>query len=220
MTDLKSIAKEIWKNLENYGFNRSMADKNKFVNRKQTSTFGIFNINLIRALLPLYMDFDKSRFDYKPQQDIYFLQFPIEIVLNLVITSFEVYLRNSFIEILSLIDSKSKISLSNLFDERQLNFLYKDFCKKAFKSINIDIIEIIDSIDQDLWRRIYGGKEDKPPGYIKIRHDLTHQGIEAALNISTEFNVDLLKNLVEDVAKFIYTVDCEIISKYPRLRLS
>ncbi len=70
MTDLKSIAKEIWKNLENYGFNRSMADKNKFVNRKQTSTFGIFNINLIRALLPLYMDFDKSRFDYKPQQDI------------------------------------------------------------------------------------------------------------------------------------------------------
>ena len=62
MTDLNSIAEEIWNNIEKYSLDKNLVELDKFIKRKQTRTYKIFNFNLIRALLPLYMEFEKSRF--------------------------------------------------------------------------------------------------------------------------------------------------------------
>lgn len=236
MVDYQSLVNEIWSNLVVYDLKRNLIDMNELLSKKYTLSYQVFNFNIMRALLPLHMKFIKlfkeSVIDIETNQ--YYPQFPKELVIILFVTSLEVYLRNLFLDLMyytrildlnqeylneflkqfKLKNKDSDSILRDHFEKERLEFQRSDICKLAFKSININLPEIIDKVDKDLWRKMFSSEPEKL-GYIKIRNNLIHKGIVYVLNKFPKIEVNLVK-ITDDIAKFVYIIEKEIITKYSK----
>lgn len=87
-------------------------------------------------------------------------------------------------------------------------------CKLAFNAVNINLTQLINQIDSDLWRRIFSNKEESP-GYIKIRNNIVHKAIIYTFKRDYHININLILNAIKDISYFVFLVENEIIFRYP-----
>lgn len=161
-----------------------------------------------------------------------------ENMFLLIIASLEVYLRNT-IRRLTWINKIGEVDRDNLkkllmslgvginfnniyFEElnsiriyhllpERLDFQQKDKCRKAFRTFNINLPELI----PDIWERIYSSDENS---YMQIRHLIIHGGAEFSLSKRKPIDLELIENCIKDISEFVYTIDCEVLSRYPYRR--
>jgi hypothetical protein len=108
------------------------------------------------------------------------------------------------------------ITLYDLLPER-IDLQQKDKCRKAYSLINIDF-KNMPAEDQAIFSKIF----DKSNGYMQMRHQIVHRGIAQthdesinAYNIKP-INVDYITAIALDIANFVYNIELEINSKYPK----
>lgn len=242
--DKAQLWNDLLDDLKKYGIQFTFEDITKYQEGKQTVAFCAFNANILRALLPLTISNENGKFFYNLKNFLYPSNFIYEITLILLITSLEVFLRRLFLSIaiytkLKDIDSKFlkdflkdfrikdqiiEESLSNnninfpLFEilkKKRLDLQNKYLCKLAFRSMNFDIYSLIDQVDNDLWRRVYSNDEYSP-GYIKIRNELIHRGVEKSVPYLSNMDFEFIKKVILDIVKFVVIIEEKAISKYPK----
>lgn len=231
---------DIWNELGDFDLVKSVTN---FKDYFHTRAFLLFNLNLSRALFQYTEAKNNIKEGFAKRSP--YSNYTLEIILILLITSYEVYLEalfrdamkhiklsdinkeylRKFIKNFKLSDSifeefKSKddleFPLSNLFpDTKRLNFQQNDVIKIAFKSINLDVVEFIDEIDGDLWKRIYS-TEDSNPGYLIIRNKLVHRGWTYSLIYKKLIDYEKVTNCVNDITKLVYEIEKKVLEKYPK----
>jgi len=239
---------ELWKHLfEKYGIIKdSFNNKEEFVKlykiyideKKYTSAYYFFGTNIYRSL-STYQVLEEG-YELLKSNNIIFNRFGAnssnEMLLILLITSIEVYFRNSF-EILALISTEDSINMKyfpkftkilkisqdqevsnflkkkiNLYEmimrkTNDLLFQQKEICSLAFKLCNIDIAHI----DDNLWEKLFG----KPNGYIKLRNNLIHQGFWASGKYENILTKENLNTIFLNIVELVNKIDLTIAKNYP-----
>jgi hypothetical protein len=232
----------LWQELEKLDLtdynNKSVAKSpivfnNQFNNR--TGKYSIFNQNLIRALV-LYDMIG----NYKVEEGLINISalFLIEMILLNLITSLEVYLKDTFLTISPLItveninDKKAFIlflkefnmkdryfkrfsenngndyPLSKLIPKR-IDFQRKEKMEIAFKVISIDLKHLE---IEDYWVNIFV----KERGYLKKRHKIVHTGFIETINSRNDLDINFINKATIDICKLVYEIDKIVVSKYPK----
>lgn len=238
MFDYRKEAEDIWNELKKYKIKRKVKELDYELTGKQTNGFIVFNFNLIKIMAILYTTFHEDSFDNitEPETKNYFLKIPFEFIIITLITSFEVYLRTVFLDILSYSNypdieeqDKKLLKIKNqnleieedyfhtreIINENILRFQDNEMLKEYYKIIGMNITRIIGNIDRALWERIFGDCENNL-GYLKIRHNLTHKGSVFARNYLCNLDMTFIKKFIIDIVKFIFALENEIVKNYPK----
>ena len=179
--------------------------------------FNDFELNINRVMI-LYEELSKSNLIRGKELDLKF-QLLCEIIIILLMTSLEAYLRDTFIAIISNIkkitenDTNIK-KINQIYNEVKKNnpiFQNKIYVKKAYSFLGINLMEIV---EKDRWKRIFSKKElnskTKFIGYMKMRHKFIHNGANESLYKQIILNVDLIETAIIDVAKLVYDIQLNI----------
>lgn len=233
---------EIWNKLEKLGLIRSLSSFNIWSEGKHTRAHLIFNENVKRAmtLIPEINNEIETRFSSRTLR----LNHLIELTLIALITSLEGYLEDLFRDSLNyitisninkdylirflkhfkieksyfeeyLITNNFEFSFSKIFPKKKrLYFQDLETVKIAYKSINIEIVDMIDQEDSGLWGKIYSNDEDKP-GYLFLRHKFIHKGWKSSIIYKEYLKTETIKDAIIDIAKFINIIEKKILNKYP-----
>jgi len=234
---------EIWNKLEKLGLIRSLSSFNIWSEGKHTRAHLIFNENMKRAitLIPEINNEIKTRISSRTLR----LNHLIELTLIALITSLEVYLEDLFRDSLNytniskinkdylirflehfqieksyfeeyLKTNNFEFSFSKIFPKKKrLNFQDLKTLKVAYKSINIEIVDIIDEADSGLWGKIYSKEKDNP-GYLFLRHKFIHQGWKSSIIYKEYLKPETIENAIIDIAKFINIIEKKILDIYPK----
>ncbi|MBM4240653.1 MAG: hypothetical protein FJ150_03145 [Euryarchaeota archaeon] len=159
------------------------------------------------------------------------------IIINLI-TSLEVYLKDTFLDISQYItveDISDKgvfvTFLSRFFIKNKYFELFSkygdnyyplselipfrvDFQQKrklviAYKLLLIDLENLVTS---DIWNNIF----DKKDGYISKRHKIVHNGFFESINSIEYLDKEFIKKATIEICQFVYELDKVIVSKYPK----
>lgn len=185
-------------------------------NLKLYGRFDDFKFNINRVI-HLYEDIVKI----KPDNKEYNLKYQLfcEIVVILLMTSLEAYLRDRFIAIISNIkqfksDKKINKSMEEIYSKVEKNepiFQIKTYTKLAYSLIGINLIDIV---DKEAWRRIYSknrlNSKSKFPGYMKLRHLFVHKGAHDSLYNYMLLDEKCVRMAIIDALKIVYTIQLKI----------
>ncbi len=237
---------KILKELEKLDIQVTFDDITEYLEGRHSIAFIIFNGNLLRALILLAQEDPINYCITRSNKTFIYPSNPkFENTIILLITALEIYLRRLFKTILfaklekdrtilnrisdyfniTEVDFKEIISnkiieliMPSLFKKLKLNFQNNEDIKKAFKFLEIDLVNIINHQDNDLWRRIFSDEKKnlKKRGYFKIRHKLVHGGIESSILLKRIITIDLIERAILDITKFVFIIESDISSKYPK----
>jgi hypothetical protein len=164
--------------------------------------------------------------------------FFLEMMLVNLITSIEVYLKDTFLETSPYIivedveDKESFVTFLrrfNILDEylncfskyggnnypiskllpNRIDFQQKRKLKIAYRLISIDLKNITR-------KNVFNNIFDKKTGYIQQRHRIIHDGYAEIVNSHQNLNNKFVINAALNICQFSYELDNLIISKYPK----
>ncbi len=182
-----------------------------------------FNVNINRVMIL----FEKLlHIEESSEMDVN-LEYSLicEIIIILLMSSLEVYLTDTFVRITSNFGSiaTDAENIERIKDfqkkikENNPVFQKKEDIKDAYNSLNIDLVDII---DHEIWRRIFSkgyiNSHSKFCGYMKIRHDIIHNGNivfileDNSVKLLYPFNTQFIETAILDVVKFIYNTDLKV----------
>jgi len=234
------MSDDLWQELSVYHIYPTVNSKivNPDVLFRHSKSFIVFDLNVCFALLfyQEIIDYERKKEDKIPLK---YWAHKENAIIRLV-TSLDVYLVDSFKNIsksltlekldrTKLVDfvrtfrseneyfnaiktTSREIALDNILP-RRLDLQQKDRCKKAYSLIDIDVMNVAGKNQPNafvLWDKIF----NKSDGYIQTRHRIVHRGI--ARTHSENINADYIKTVALDIANFIYDLELEINSKYPK----
>ena len=102
MEDYSSVVDNLWSEIQKFDLYRNFDGTLVNHTGTHTASFNVFNLNLKRAFLPLFMRIEDSKNDYsRNQEEIeYAEKLPLEMVIVNLISAFEGYLSRIFLDIL------------------------------------------------------------------------------------------------------------------------
>lgn len=176
--------------------------KEEFFNKRVVFLFHTIHILLIIAL-EIYLN---STFRGVTQR------LPIRLYDEKLLRRFLKIFNLKKIFLTKLIKWNSEYPLSNLLPDR-MDFLQKKKCKIAYKLIDINVLNVENSI----WEKIFSSTD----GYIQKRHRLVHSSPENVFKVRNINQFDRIREITEientilDIVKFVFHIENQRLFKYP-----